>query len=507
MEGAYNLPKEMFEEEQQLILCCECGVQIPPNAANMCVNCIRGHVDITEGIPKNVLIGHCKGCERYANPPRGWVTAQLESRDLLTLCLKRLTGLNKVRLVDAGFIWTEPHSKRIKVRVSIQKEVFSGAILQQDFVVEYVVKNEFCPDCHRTEASNTWAASVQVRQKVKHKKTFYHLEQLIIKHKVHQKTNRITSVQDGVDFYFNSQHDAKHFINFLESVVPMKLKTSQRLQSQDLQSNIYSYKHTYCAEIVPICKDDIVCFSPKIAKKFSRLSPVCICERVGNTIHFLDPFSLQRAEVPSNLYWQYPFQTISGHGSLVEFIVLDIEPILTSEGEEVAVGKHLLCDFTVMRAKDSQEFITRSHLGRILQYGDAVWGFDFTSANINDDNFDMLDHRELPDVILIKKSYAEKRKKKKSRPWRLRTLPKEEGLLRKGDEAKVAADLEEFMNDIEEDREYRQNFELYKNPEYQADGQSEFGDEDDAHLRIGLDEMVDGMEGMGMMDDAQDEIE
>jgi NMD protein affecting ribosome stability and mRNA decay len=29
----------------------------------------------------------------------------------------------EVRLVDAGFIWTEPHSKRIKVKLTIQKEV------------------------------------------------------------------------------------------------------------------------------------------------------------------------------------------------------------------------------------------------------------------------------------------------------------------------------------------------------------------------------------------------
>ena len=29
----------------------------------------------------------------------------------------------QVRLVDAGFVWTEPHSKRIKVKLTIQKEV------------------------------------------------------------------------------------------------------------------------------------------------------------------------------------------------------------------------------------------------------------------------------------------------------------------------------------------------------------------------------------------------
>ena len=29
----------------------------------------------------------------------------------------------QVRLIDAGFVWTEPHSQRIKVKLTIQKEV------------------------------------------------------------------------------------------------------------------------------------------------------------------------------------------------------------------------------------------------------------------------------------------------------------------------------------------------------------------------------------------------
>ena len=39
------------------------------------------------------------------------------------MCLKRLKGLTKVHLVDAGFLWTEPHSNRLKVKLRIQKEV------------------------------------------------------------------------------------------------------------------------------------------------------------------------------------------------------------------------------------------------------------------------------------------------------------------------------------------------------------------------------------------------
>ena len=31
--------------------------------------------------------------------------------------------LLQIHLVDASFVWTEPHSKRIKVKLTVQKEV------------------------------------------------------------------------------------------------------------------------------------------------------------------------------------------------------------------------------------------------------------------------------------------------------------------------------------------------------------------------------------------------
>jgi nonsense-mediated mRNA decay protein 3 len=57
-------------------------------------------------------------------PPDAWVVAPLESKELLGVCLRRLkTSLAKVRMVDAAFVWTEPHSRRVKVRLTIQQEV------------------------------------------------------------------------------------------------------------------------------------------------------------------------------------------------------------------------------------------------------------------------------------------------------------------------------------------------------------------------------------------------
>jgi len=150
--------------EEAKILCCQCGVAISPNPANMCVGCIRTQVDITADIPKQVVIYFCRFCERYLNPPAYWVTCTLESRELMALCLKRLKNLSKMKLIDANFVWTEPHSKRIKVKLTVQGEVMAGTILQQTFVVEYVVNHQMCDDCRRVEAKDTWNASVQVRQ-------------------------------------------------------------------------------------------------------------------------------------------------------------------------------------------------------------------------------------------------------------------------------------------------------------------------------------------------------
>jgi hypothetical protein len=68
-------------------------------------------------------VSYCRNCERFLAPPAQWMIARPESHELLAICLKKLKGLNRVRLTDAHFIWTEPHSKRLKISLTIQKEV------------------------------------------------------------------------------------------------------------------------------------------------------------------------------------------------------------------------------------------------------------------------------------------------------------------------------------------------------------------------------------------------
>ena len=72
------------------IACCECGTPIEPNPANMCVGCLRSRVDITEGMVKQSQLFSCRNCERYFSPPNQWTPAPLESKELMSVCLKRL---------------------------------------------------------------------------------------------------------------------------------------------------------------------------------------------------------------------------------------------------------------------------------------------------------------------------------------------------------------------------------------------------------------------------------
>ena len=53
---------------------------------------------------------------------------------------------------------------RLKAKMTVQGEVLNGAILQQAFVVEYIVERHMCPTCNRQNANpNMWVACVQVR--------------------------------------------------------------------------------------------------------------------------------------------------------------------------------------------------------------------------------------------------------------------------------------------------------------------------------------------------------
>ncbi|KAF8556170.1 NMD3-domain-containing protein [Imleria badia] len=458
------------------VLCADCGTPIEPNSANLCVAS---------------SVSFCRNCERFLSPPSAWTLARPESQELLALCLKRLKGLNKVRLTEAHFIWTEPHSKRLRVSLTIQKEVLTATILEQVFEIEYLVQHTQCPDCAKLAAKNTWKALVQVRQKVTHKRTFLFLEQLILKHGAQKDTVGVKEVRDGLDFFYSQRSHAIRMVEFLTGVVPVRSKGSEQLLSTDTHSNTANYKFTYSVEIAPICKDDLVCIPLKQARSLSNISPLTICTRVGSSFQLLDVNTLQAVEVSTQVYWRTPFSALAGITDLVEFTVLDVEPVGTHRGRwvladaQVALagafrssGGHadedMLMDYETAGGT-SQILHTRTHLGGILQPGDTAMGYYLTVSNFNSDDYATLSANRIPDVILVKKAYPNRRKKGRTRAWKLRSMAKEEGeegetgggrgvVGRTGgrDQRKVEEDYELFLRDLEEDPELRANVNLYK---------------------------------------------
>jgi len=476
------------------ILCCQCGVAMEPNPANMCVSCLRIHVDITQDIPKQGTLQFCRNCERYLQPPFEWISCALESKELLGLCLRKLKALNKVKLVDAGFIWTEPHSKRIKVKLTVHGEVMSGMTLQQVFIVEFTVANQMCDECHRSEAQDYWRALVQVRQKSDNKKTFYYLEQLMLKHKAHQHTLSIKPEPNGLDFFYSTESQARKLVDFMSAVLPCRYQQSKKLLSHDIHSNVYNYKFTYSMEIVPVMKDSVVCLSKKMSQQLGGISPLCIVYRVTNSIKLIDPSTAQLAEVNSGAYWRDSFQSVFKSKQLTEYTVMDIEPIMEKDrvqfpGQGQISFKHMLADVWVVRSCDlgltTDSIHCRTHLGHLLKPMDTVMGYAIADSNVNDSNFDKLSKTSLPDVILIKKSYPERRRK---RNWKLKRMTTNTEINFENDNN----DMDEFMDDLEEDKDLRQNINIYKNPDADIESATENDDEDEAP-RISLEEMMEDL--------------
>jgi nonsense-mediated mRNA decay protein 3 len=128
------------------ILCADCGAPVDGTISGaFCYDCIKLKTDVTSGIQREATLHMCRDCDRWLSPPNTWVVAPPESRELLALCLRKLRGLQKLRIIDASFIWTEPHSRRIKVKITVQSEISEGAIMQQTFEVEYTQNYQQCP--------------------------------------------------------------------------------------------------------------------------------------------------------------------------------------------------------------------------------------------------------------------------------------------------------------------------------------------------------------------------
>lgn len=278
-----------------MILCYKCGIEIEPSQRNMCPRCLNNDTNLTKNIRTSMVVETCRGCERYFDPPKGWKTLIWGSQDLLIYLLSRNKSIKGLNIVDSNFVYTEEHSKRMKVSIGILQDS-----VEQHCVLNYSIRNMQCPDCMRSEAKQYWKAIVQLRQKPHHKRTFLYIEQLILKHKAHLTTSNIKERKDGIDFYYLDRHNAIKMVEFLSSYCGTNVLNSSKLISEDDTNNTANKKFTFSVEILPFCQDDLVYIG---ASNCLGLGEFVLVSKVRSVVTFYDPKTLKANKLHSKQYF------------------------------------------------------------------------------------------------------------------------------------------------------------------------------------------------------------
>lgn len=300
---------------------------------------------------------------------------------------------------------------------------------------------------------------------------------------MHLQTINIKERPDGLDFYFSHRSHALKFNDFVGGVTPTKFTTGKRLISHDQHSNTFQYKYTFSTEIAPICHQDLVCLPKSLFKSFGSMGPLCLCEKINSSIHFIDPQTLRRAEIEASLFWKgNQFQSMISTRQFQLYYVIDVE----KTGKKN--GKYELAEVQICKeedlGQDDKIICIKTHLGNIVQPGDSAYGYDIKNGNFNDPNVGQ--YSDLPEVILVKKFYD---KKKKTRNWKLRQLKKKsQEKETKNDIQKKEEDFEAFLEDIEENPELKSKFDLFKNKNTKKVKKEE---EEEDEREINEDELLD----------------
>mmetsp|Transcript_25996 Transcript_25996/g.48446 ORF Transcript_25996/g.48446 Transcript_25996/m.48446 type:complete len:675 (-) Transcript_25996:48-2072(-) len=394
------------------IPCCLCGTMILPNAANQCPSCLAQNFDLQsllQGGNSELIINQCRQCRRYARTDSHYEYCEPESPQLLSICLKHIPVLvkkghasNKLHIVDSMWIWTEPNSMRLKVRVTVRTEI-EHVTIQQRVPVEFRIQWKMCPNCSREFTNRTWHALVQLRQKRETgapRKGLAALEMALGRNKeIRRNVLKIDASRHGLDFYFLTLPQAQQFAQFLSRLAPMKMKTSSKLVSTDVKNNTANMKYTVSCDMVPLCRDDLVLVHKESRSKLGgRLSLV---SKVASVITLVDA-SPKRSkvdfmEVTSEGYHkggaERGYTVLLTSERMIRFVVLDVELCDPSsethepsmyEGPASGVEKYALADVQVARESDlgaNDEVLSCvTHLGHLIQPGDVVLGYDLVST-------------------------------------------------------------------------------------------------------------------------------
>ena len=298
------------------IVCCLCSAIIDANPRGTCEACFRKSLSIKTNIPTEFEIVVCKQCQRFLRPP--YVKIERESSDMMQLCLSRIKSYDKkVKIIDSNFIYTEPHSKLIKIKVTLEKEIEKN-IITQNLVIDFKEKWLLCRDCQKVQTPHIWVSCVQIRQRVPHKKTMLYLEQIILHNKMQKSALDFKESIDGFDFFFTTRRAGEVFSNWLATVVPSKITYHKKYVS--LSTSTF----TYLVDVANVAKYDLFLLDKDSCTKLGGIGPLLVCTRLSSRTIFIDPRTFNHLYLDGNTFFKYKFKSFCNSNQLTEFFILDV---------------------------------------------------------------------------------------------------------------------------------------------------------------------------------------
>ncbi|TBU21234.1 hypothetical protein BD311DRAFT_833909 [Dichomitus squalens] len=339
---------------------------------------------------------------------RVWELASIGFNWLASLqaALKGIRGELKMLGPIDWLNWTEPHSQCLRISLTIQQEVFTVLVLEQVFEIEYLVQHGQCPDCAKLPANNIWKALVQRARK---------------------DTISVKEVCDGLDFFYSTRSHAQKMAEFLTGVVPIQSKVS-RPNGSSRRTHTPTLPTSSTPTRLRSLQSAKTISSVSRPSSLANISPLTLCVRMGNSLHFVGPATLQSAEISAPVYWCAPFESLASVADFIEFTVLDVEPLGMTRSKWVLADAQValsgaFCSHGGTRAGAEEDDAMDYEGGP----GDSAMGYFLTNTNFNLDDFAALPSHRMLDVELVKKAHPNRRKKNKPHGWKFRSMGKEAG--------------------------------------------------------------------------------
>lgn len=437
----------MFTQTANKIPCCICGIMIEPNPSNMCPDCLQSNYSLSDVLPQSSSVIYCRGCGRYQESPTRWVNAGLESPELLKICLSRLSNVKDAKIVDAKFLFTEPHSRRLRLSITLESQTPENVVLRQTVIVTYVVTLMQCPDCQEAATPRAhWNSNVQLRQAGNSKRTLFWIEQQILTANAHEGCTGVVRVNDGLDFHYPDKAGAGKLVNFIKSKLPALTKESGKLLSENFQSMTADVRFSFLVRLPPFSRQDLIVLPPEIVHANGNHSHIGLVHRVSRNIRLVDPLTGRFIDIDATTYWKKPFEPVFTHNDLKRFVILSMEKVDVTDRD---------CRFEMADVELTDEetyedrIIVRTHLGAKLREGFTVVCYDRRITSIPDSVDAVFKKRNIPEIIVVGRAPPEKKLKMKV---------KELAPHNSDDDDQFNA----FMEDLADDSELRQDVAIFR---------------------------------------------